>query len=72
MPGPPHITQRPCKSVSDLCSVLGGLTHLVTAVVALVADPDEGAGPHVRVADDALAVTLLAQPPCSNISINYT
>ena len=59
MPGPPHITQRPCKSVSDLCSVLGGLTHLVTAVVALVADPDQGAGSDVGVTDNALSVTLL-------------
>eukprot|EP00212_Chloropicon_laureae_P009224 CAMPEP_0197493832 /NCGR_PEP_ID=MMETSP1311-20131121/25015_1 /TAXON_ID=464262 /ORGANISM="Genus nov. species nov., Strain RCC856" /LENGTH=188 /DNA_ID=CAMNT_0043039133 /DNA_START=76 /DNA_END=642 /DNA_ORIENTATION=- len=31
-------------------------------VVALVADPDQGLRPHVRVADDALAVALLAQP----------
>ncbi len=42
----PHITHPP---------------SLVGPVVALVADPDEGAGSHVGVADDAAAVALLAQ-----------
>ena len=36
---------------------------LVRAIVALIAYPDEGARADVRVADDAAAVALLAQPP---------
>ena len=36
---------------------------LVAAVVTLVTDSDQGAGPHIRVADGALPVTLLTQPP---------
>merc|ERR1719270_2380490 len=36
---------------------------LVAPVVALVADPDQGTGPHIRITDGALAITLLTQPP---------
>ena len=36
---------------------------LVGPVVALVADSNEGTGPHIRVADDAFTVALLAEAP---------
>ena len=43
------------------------LQDLITAVVALVADPDQSAGPHVGVADYTLAVTLLTQATCKGV-----
>ena len=41
---------------------------LIRAIVALITDPDQGAGPHERVADGALAIALFAQAPngCSS------
>ena len=37
------------------------LSHLVGSIVALVADSDESAGPHIRVTDDTLPVILLTE-----------
>ena len=39
------------------------LTNLVTSVVALVTDSDEGAWTNVGIADDAAAVALLTETP---------
>ena len=50
------------SSVENFFSII--LQDLITAVVALVADPDQSAGPHVGVADYTLAVTLLTQAAC--------
>jgi hypothetical protein len=47
--------------VGDALATTDDAAALVAAVVALVADAHERARAHVRVADDALAVALLAQ-----------
>jgi hypothetical protein len=49
--------------VRDAHAAADDAPPLERPVVALVADADQRARPHVRVADDALAVALLAQPP---------
>ena len=53
------------SSVENFFSII--LQDLITAVVALVADPDQSAGPHVGVADYTLAVTLLTQAACRGV-----
>ena len=40
---------------------LGWECYLVAPVVTLIADPDEGAGPHVGVTDHTLPIALLTQ-----------
>eukprot|EP00446_Apocalathium_sp_SHHI-4_P029552 CAMPEP_0177223722 /NCGR_PEP_ID=MMETSP0367-20130122/38634_1 /TAXON_ID=447022 ORGANISM="Scrippsiella hangoei-like, Strain SHHI-4" /NCGR_SAMPLE_ID=MMETSP0367 /ASSEMBLY_ACC=CAM_ASM_000362 /LENGTH=168 /DNA_ID=CAMNT_0018673707 /DNA_START=206 /DNA_END=709 /DNA_ORIENTATION=- len=47
--------------VRDASTSADHAAPLVAAVVAFVADPRKGAGPDVRVADDALAIALLAE-----------
>merc|ERR1719420_1125143 len=42
---------------------------LIRAIVALVANPDESARPHIGVADHTLSVTLFTQPPNGNSSL---
>ena len=49
--------------VRDARPAADDASALVGAVVALVADAYERAGPHVGVADDAFAVALLAEAP---------
>jgi hypothetical protein len=49
--------------VGDALAAADDAAALVAAVVALVADAHQRARPHVRVADDALAIALLAQSP---------
>ena len=53
------------SSVENFFNII--LQDLITAVVALVADPDQSAGPHVGVADYTLPVTLLTQAACRGV-----
>ena len=48
--------------IRDTSTTADDAAALEGAVVALVADANQGAGPHVRVADHALAVAFLAEP----------
>lgn len=51
------------EGVADPLAAADDALVLVVAEAALVADAHERRGPYVRVADGALAVALVAEPP---------
>lgn len=50
------------EGIADALAATHDTLVLVVAEGALVADARQGRGPHVRVADGAFAVTLVAEP----------
>lgn len=55
--------KRPEKWDGSWIQVIHKIPSLEGAVVALVTDTDKGAGAHIRIANNALSVALLAQSP---------
>ena len=45
--------------------------YLIASIVALVADPDQGAGSYIGVTDDTFSVTFLTQTSCRSWKCKY-
>ena len=48
-------------SVTDSRSTANYASPLITSIIAFIANPDQSAWPHIRIANDATAVTLFAK-----------